>query len=84
MAIPAHLNRTQFHELLSKYTGNPNIHHSQFQKALKEAGVHKDVMYGQRFGKEKTTKILSTIKEHLETSYKEKGFVLRGRGELFE
>lgn len=83
MTLPSHLNRTQFHELLSKYTGNPNIRHSQFQKALKEAGVHKEVMYGARFGREKATKILSTVKEHLEASHREKGYGVRGRGALF-
>lgn len=83
MPIPTQLNRTQFHELLSKYTGNSNIHHSKFQKALKEAGVHKEVMYGARFGREKATKILSTVKEHLESSYKENKYGVRGRGVLF-
>lgn len=84
MPIPTQLNRTQFHELLSRYTGNPNIHYSRFQKALKGAGVHKEVMYGAHFGREKATKILSTVKEHLESSYKEKGFGIRGRGKLFQ
>lgn len=84
MAIQSNLTRGQLHNLIHDFTGGLNVRHSTVQKMLKSAGVHSDVMYGQRFGKEKTTKILSTIKEHLETSYKEKGYGLRGRGELFE
>lgn len=84
MAIPTQLNRGQLHNLIHDFTGGLNVRHSTVQKMLKKAGVHSDVMFGQRFGKEKTTRILSTIKEHLETSYKEKGFGLRGRGDLFE
>lgn len=83
MAIPAHLNREQFHNLIHEYTGGLHVRRSAVQKMLKEAGVHKEVMYGARFGREKATKILSTLKGHLETSYKKKGYGLRGRGELF-
>lgn len=83
MAIPSVLNRSQFHGLMKQFTGGLDVRRSTVQKMLKDAGVHRDVMYGSRFNKTKTVEILSKVKGHLQTSYKEKGFGLRGKGKMF-